>query len=171
MIRPAALVLLLIRILGGLLPARAQAPSGPARPADYTLVKTINVSGVSAWTDTGLDVLVDQEFWFEATGMICLQTGNAEAYCGPDGLKVQTLQQPYPEGNLGGLVGRIRQYVEATEDRVSKEQTVREFGKVFFIGPGGPVKIPADGRLQLGPNENVTGDNDGAFSVRIYRRG
>ncbi|MHB8054778.1 MAG: hypothetical protein ACYDH3_05980 [Candidatus Aminicenantales bacterium] len=170
MIRPIGIVLLLIRIIGGLPPASAPARPGPVRPADYILVKTIKVPGLVAWTDTGLDVLVDQEYWFEGAGTICLQTGNEEAYCGPDGLNVQTLQQPYPEGNLGCLVGRIRQYVETTEDRISKEKTIREFGTAFFIGPAGPVKMPADGRLQLGPNENVTGDNDGAFTVLIYRR-
>jgi hypothetical protein len=41
----------------------------------------------------------------------------------------------------------------------------------FPIGKAGPAVIPADGRLFLGPNENVTGDNDGAFAVRVYRRG
>jgi hypothetical protein len=170
MIRLFALALLLIRLIGGLPAADGPARPGPERPAGFILVKTIRVPADVPWTDTELDVLVDQEFWFEAAGTISLQAGNAEAYCGPEGLHVQTLQQPDSGANLGCLVGRVRQYVEISEDRVSKEQTVREFGTVFFIGPSGPVRIPADGRLQLGPNENVTGDNDGAFSVRIYRR-
>ena len=171
MIHSAAVALLLIRIIGGLPAATVPATSGPERPAGCILVKTLRVPADAAWTDTGLDVFVGQEFWFEATGTISLQAGNAEAYCGPEGLPVQTLQQPDSGANLGSLVGRVRQYVETTEDKVSKEQTVREFGTVFFIGAAGPARIPVDGRLQLGPNENVTGDNDGAFSVRIYRRG
>jgi hypothetical protein len=28
--------------------------------------------------------------------------------------------------------------------------------------------MPVRGRLLLGPNENVTGDNDGAFVVLVY---
>lgn len=166
----ALTALLLIRIIGGLPAAHLPARSGPERPAGYILAATIRVPADTSWTDTGLDVLVDQEFWFEATGTISLQAGNAEGYCGPSGLDVQTLQQPDSRANLGCLVGRVRQYVEVSEDKVSKEQTVREFGTVFFIGAAGPARIPADGRLQLGPNENVTGDNDGAFTVRIYRR-
>lgn len=171
MIHPVAFALILVRIISGLsAPAATAIPSGSGPPAGYVLVKIIRVPAEISWTDTGLDVLVDQEFWFEAAGTISLQAGNAEAYCGPDGLDVQTLQQPDSRTNLGCLVGRILQYVETTEDKVSKEQTVKEFGTVFFVGPSGPARIPADGRLQLGPNENVTGDNDGAFSVRIYMR-
>jgi len=170
MIRLAAFALLLVRIIGGLPPGAPPASSGPERPADYVLVETIRVPADTAWTDTGLDVLVGEEFWFEAFGTISLQGGNSEAYCGPDGLNVQTLQQPEPRANLGCLVGRVRQYVETVEDKVSKEKTVREYGTSFFIGPAGPARIPADGRLQLGPNENVTGDNDDAFTVRIYKR-
>lgn len=165
----ALIALLLIRAIGGLPAANIPARSGPERPAGYVLAAAIRVPADASWTDTGLDVLVDQQFWFEAAGTISLQAGNAEGYCGPDGLNVQTLQQPDSGSNLGCLVGRILQYVETTEDKVSKEKTVKEFGTVFFIGAAGPVRIPADGRLQLGPNENVTGDNDGAFIVRIYR--
>jgi len=170
MIRAFALALVLVRFFSGLLPGLGKENPVSGRPDGYALVKTVGVSGVSGWTDAGLDVLVDQEFWFEATGTICLQTGNPEAYCNPEGIKVRTMQQPLPERNLGCLVGKVLQDVATVEDPETKEKTVREFGVVFYIGNAGRVRMPADGRLLLGPNENVTGDNDGAFSVLIYRR-
>jgi len=170
MIRAFALALVLVRFFSGSPPGPRGENPGSLRPEGFALVKTIGVSGVSGWTDTGFDVLVDQEFWFEASGTICLQTGNPEAYCDPEGIKVRTMQQPLPEGNLGCLVGKVLQHVTTIEDPETKEKIVREFGPVFYIGKAGRAKIPADGRLLLGPNENVTGDNDGSFSVLIYRR-
>jgi len=170
MIRWFGLALVLVRFFSGLPPGPGAESPNPVRPEGFTLVKTIRVPGASGWTDAGLDVLVDQEFWFEASGTICLQTGNPEAYCGPDGIKIRTMQQPLPEENLGSLAGRILQDVTIIEDPKTKEKTIREFGVVFAVGKAGRVRIPADGKLFLGPNENVTGDNDGAFSVLIYRR-
>lgn len=170
MIRAAALALVWAVLAAGPSPLQEQEIPEPVRPDDYILVKTIEVAGGPAWTEAGLDVLVDQEFWFEASGTICLQSGNPEADCGPEGLKVRLMQQPIPEQNLGCLVGRILQHVEEIEDPQTKEKTVKEYGVAFFIGKVGPVKIPADGRLFLGPNENVTADNSGAFTVRIFRR-
>lgn len=169
--RAAVLLVLVAGYFGGPLSVQVQEAPAPVRPDDFVLLKAIEVAGGPAWTDTGLDVLVDQEFWFEASGTISLQAGNPEADCGPEGLKVRLMQQPIPEQNLGCLVGKVLQNVEVIEDKESKEKTVRESWTPFFIGKIGPAKIPADGRLFLGPNENVTGDNSGAFTVRIYRRG
>lgn len=170
MMRALALAFALIRLAGGF-PGAAAGEKAPLRPDDFVLVKTLTAAGASGWTDTGLEVRAGEEFWFEASGTICLQTGNEEAYCGPEGIRVRTMQQPLPESNLGCLVGRVLQEVVIVEDPKTKEKTVREYGVAFPIGKAGPAVIPADGRLFLGPNENVTGDNDGAFAVRVYRRG
>ncbi len=127
----------------------------------------IVVAGDAAWTDTGLEVVSGEMISFEAEGKITLQKGNPEAECGPDGLNLQTPQQPVPGRNLGALVGRVLEKVEVIEDKESKEKTVRETAIAFFVGKEAEVEMPADGRLFLGINENVTGDNDGAFTVRI----
>ena len=171
MTRAIAVGLILAAFTGGPFQDQAQDIPDPVRPDDFVLVKTLEVPGGPGWTDAGLDVLVDQEFWFEAAGTISLQSGNPEAECGPEGLKLKLMQQPLPEENLGCLVGRILQHIQVTEDPKTKEKTVREYAKVFYIGKIGPVRIEADGHLFLGPNENVMGDNSGSFAVRIYRRG
>jgi len=140
------------------------------RPEGFILVMTITVPGGPGWTDTGMNVVEGGEFWFEASGSISLQKGNPEADCGPEGLKLRTMQQPVLEQNLGCLVGKVRFKMDVTEDKETGEKRVREYGETFFIGPRGPAVMPVDGRLLLGPNENVTGDNEGAFVVLVFIR-
>lgn len=140
------------------------------RPEGFELVKAVAVPGDVSWTETGFEVKAGEEIYFEASGTVTLQKDNPVAACGPEGLKLQTMQQPLPDRNLGCLVGRVVVKVEVVEDKETKEKTTREFGEVFFIGPAGLVAMPADGRLTLGTNENVVGDNDGAFTVAIYKR-
>jgi hypothetical protein len=139
-------------------------------PPDFEVVKKIVVPGNAAWTDTGLDVKKGQEFYFEATGTVSLQNDNPVASCGPEGLNLQTMQQPLPDQNLGTLIGKIREKVEVTEDKETGEKNQREIGELFFIGRENKVSLPSDGRLMLGVNENVVGDNDGGFTVNIYAK-
>jgi hypothetical protein len=137
---------------------------------EFEPVKKITVPGNQAWTDTGLDVHKGQEFYFVATGTISLQKGNPIAGCGPSGLDMKTQQQPVPEQNIGALLGKILENVEVSTDKQTGEKTQKEIGQVFFVGKENKVSLPADGRLLLGVNELVVGDNDGAFDVAVYRR-
>jgi hypothetical protein len=170
MIRIRVLGLALWGLMAGLPAARVQDAPAPVRPEGFVLMKTITVPGGPGWTDTGIDVVEGGKFWFEASGTISLQKGNPEADCGPEGLKLRTMQQPVLEQNLGCLVGKVRFKMDVTEDKLSGEKTIREYGETFFIGRAGPATMPVDGRLLLGPNENVAGDNDGAFVVSIYKQ-
>ena len=140
------------------------------RPQDYELVKKIAVPGNVAWTETGLDVQKGQEFYFEASGMVSLQKDNPIAGCGPDGLNLKTQQQPIADQNIGALVGKVLEKVEVSTDKQTGEKTQKEIGQIFFIGKENRVSLPADGRLLLGVNENVVGDNSGEFAVAIYRK-
>jgi len=140
------------------------------RPEGFEFVKTVEVAGNVAWTDSGLDVKAGEEFYFEASGTVILQKDNPVAECGPDGLRLRTMQQPVPERNLGGLVGRVVVKVEVVEDKETKEKSSRDYGEVFFIGSAALAAMPADGRLTFGANENVVGDNDGVFTVVVFRR-
>jgi hypothetical protein len=135
---------------------------------DFEFVKKIAVPGNQAWTDTGLDVQKGQEFYFVATETISLQKDNPIAGCGPDGLNIKTQQQPIPEQNIGALVGKILEKVEVATDKQTGEKTQKEVGQVFFVGKENKVLLPADGRLLLGINDLVVGDNDGSFEVAIY---
>jgi hypothetical protein len=137
-------------------------------PPDFDLARKVQVAGTVAWTDTGLDVQKGQEYYFQAEGSVSLQKDNPIAVCGPEGLPLRTMQQPLLDQNLGALICKVREKVEVTGDNRSGENVERETGEVFFVGKENRIVFPAAGRLLLGINENVTGDNDGAFDVRIY---
>jgi len=137
---------------------------------DYELVKKITIPGNLAWTDTALEVLKSQEFYFTATGKISLQKDNPVAGCGPEGVNLKTQQQPLSGQNIGALIGKVLEKVEAATDKQTGEKSKRDIGQVFYIGKENKMLPPADGRLMLGINELVVGDNDGSYEVSIYRK-
>ena len=139
-------------VLSGVLLSLAGAPTPGRRqdaPADFVLVRKVQVAGAVAWTDSGLNVQKGQEYYFQAEGSVSLQKDNPIATCGPEGLALRTLQQPLLDQNLGALICKVREKVEFVEDKRGGEKT-------------------AAGRLLFRVNENVTDDNDGAFDVKIY---
>lgn len=125
------------------------------------------VAGNAAWTDTGLDVASGEVIAFEAEGKISLQRGNPEAECGPDGYDLQTIQQPVPDRNLGALIGKVVIAATVTVDEKTKQEKTQEVAQLFYVGSKSRVEMPAKGRLFLGINETVIGDNAGEFRVSI----
>jgi hypothetical protein len=146
-------------------PVPATTAPAPFFPEEKTLA--IVVPGNAAWTDTGVDVAAGQEISFEAAGKISLQKGNPQADCGPEGYDLRTIQQPLPEGNLGALIGKVVIAVTVTKDEKTGMEKKDEVAQLFFIGSESRVEMPAKGRLYLGINENVIGDNGGEFKVAI----
>lgn len=121
------------------------------------------------WTDSGYRVLEGQEIQFQSSGVISLQAGNPIAFpCGPEGLKMLTLQKPLREENIGCLIGRIVQVVGIEVDERTGEKTPIEIESLFFIGARNRVKMPLSGHLFLGVNELVVGDNQGQFSALFF---
>ncbi|MCK4644752.1 MAG: M48 family metalloprotease [Candidatus Aminicenantes bacterium] len=128
------------------------------------------VLGDLDWTDSGLDVREGQEIYFDASGQIILQEGNPIAHCGPEGYPLQDLHQPFTDRNKGALIGRVV-WLISVEINEEKEQDIRhEVVEKFFIGPKNTIMMPLNGRLYLGINENVVGDNSGEFEVKIRIR-
>lgn len=161
----------ILAVLGGvfLALAGAAAPGGPQdAPADFVLLRKVQVLGATPWTDSGLNVEKGQEYYFQAEGSVSLQKDNPIAACGPEGLSLRTLQQPLPDQNLGALICRIREKVEVIEDKKSGEKTEKDVGEMYFIGKENRIVFPAGGRLLFRVNENVTDDNDGSFEVKVY---
>lgn len=130
-------------------------------------VRQLIVAANQSWTDTGIDVAEDLTIYFEATGVISLQKGNPMAYCGPDGLSLRTVQQPFPDKNIGALIGKVVFLISVEIDEETGEETRNEIVKEFYIGEENRVKMPISGRLFLGINENVVGDNSGEFKVLL----
>jgi len=123
-----------------------------------------------AWTDTGLEVEEGDEFVFEASGKISLQTGNPEAFCGPEGLDLKTFQKPLVEERLGMLLGKVARLISTEIDPQTREVKKIEEVRLFPIGRSNQIKMPISGRLYLGINENIIEDNSGEFLVVIRKR-
>jgi len=121
----------------------------------------------AAWTDTGLDVGAGDMIHFAASGNVSLQRGNPEAFCGPQGLDMQTLQQPLTDKNLGALIGKVVRLISVEVDEETKEEIRNELVEIFFLGAENSVDIPLEGRLHLGINELVVEDNLGEFEVTM----
>ncbi len=126
----------------------------------------VTVMGNKDWTDTGVEVYEGQEILFQAFGTIYLQKGNP-ARCSPDGYDLRTMQQPFPDRNIGSLIGKVAVLISMEVDEESGKETRYEIKEKFFIGADSRMRMPISGRLFLGINENLVGDNDGAFSVSI----
>jgi hypothetical protein len=136
--------------------------------SEWKEVSRINVLGNVAWADTGLEVKEDQEIYFSAQGQISLQRGNPMAWCGPDGMDRKTMQQPISDKNIGALVGKVVWLISIEVDEETGEVIRNEIVEKFYIGSANQVRMPISGRLFLGINENVVGDNSGEFEVIIY---
>ncbi len=121
-----------------------------------------------AQTDTGLDVRENQEISFEASGQISLQKGNPLAECGPDGYHLQSVQQPFLDKNIGALIGEVVWLVSVEIDEKSGEEIRHGITEKFYIGAQNKIIMPLSGRLFLGINENLIGDNSGEFTVKVY---
>jgi len=129
--------------------------------------RTVHVVGNAAWTDAGIDVVQGQELAFEAEGWLSLQKGNPQAECGPDGYDLRTVQQPLTERNLGALIGKVVVAVTVIKDEKTGEEKTEEVAELFFVGARNRVAMPTTGRLYLGINELIVGDNAGEFTVLV----
>lgn len=133
-------------------------------------VKQLEVKAALGWVDTGLDVKEGEKFVFRVSGSISLQKGNPIASCGPEGLDLQTPQQPLPDRNLGAAVGRVVKVLSVTKDEETGEEIREEVSTVFYVGLTAEVEMTLEGRLYLGVNDNVFADNDGQFTFGIFRK-
>jgi hypothetical protein len=129
--------------------------------------KTIVVPGNAAWTDTEIEVIQGQEVDFAAEGTLSLQKGNPQADCGPDGYDLRTLQQPLTDRNLGALIGKVVIGITVIKDAKTGQEKTDEAAEFFYVGARSRVEMPAKGRLFLGINELVIGDNAGEFTVTV----
>jgi hypothetical protein len=114
---------------------------------------TISVPGASPWTDTRIDVKQGDMIRFEATEKIQF-ANRSDAWTDADGqagVAVTRNMYPLPPAEVGALIGRV--------------------GRAYFlIGKSSkPIRMPADGRLILGINDDHFADNGGAFKVAISR--
>jgi len=111
-----------------------QPSTGQEQDEGLVLIKQVEVKAAQGWVDTGLEVKEGEKLILRATGSISLQKGNPIASCGPEGLDLQTPQQPLPRRNLGAAVGRVVKVLSVTKDEESGEEIREEVSAVFTSG-------------------------------------
>jgi hypothetical protein len=110
----------------------------------------VRVDGNQPWTNTGVTVRAGDLVGFRASGRINFGDGT-DATAGPDGNdRLRSPANPVAGMPVGGLIGRVGN------------------GAPFPIGSNTrPIRMPADGPLMLGVNDQNLGDNSGSFMVEI----
>jgi hypothetical protein len=120
------------------------------RPRAGLRERVADVSGRTAWTDTGVDVRQGQELSFSATGEIRWGPNRRDG-AGGENNSPRNPGRPMPGRNAAALIGRIG-----------------ENGDPFFIGNDRePIRVRGAGRLFLGINDDFLQDNTGSLRVTI----
>jgi hypothetical protein len=126
------------------------APAAPTAP----VAGAIAVQGNQPWTDAGIIVARGERVQFNASGDILIGNNLSSGINGNPAATVPTSRYPVANAPAGSLVARVGNSAP------------------FHIGGNTqPIVMPANGRLQLGINDDHFLDNSGAFSVTINRLG
>ena len=127
---------------------RGVGTSGPERN-----IGDVRVDANQAWTSTGLNVRAGDLVAFRASGRISFGQGATQT-AGPDGNEsLKRAEYPVSGWPVGGLIGRVGNSAP------------------FPIGSSTqPIRMPANGMLMLGANDNELTDNSGFFTVAITRQ-
>lgn len=128
--------------------------NAPAVPGAETAPVSVVVPGTEQWTDTGIDLSIDDTVLIEADGAVTPKRGS-EPQVGPDGVPDRPSAQVYnveglEEENHAGLIGRIG-----------------EAGAPFQVGSQLLSKVETEGRLFLGINDSDVRNNAGEFTATI----
>jgi hypothetical protein len=112
------------------------------------------VPGTEQWTDTGIELSIDDTVLIEADGEITPRKADVALH-GPDGLPDQPSARQYnvegvEEANHNSLIGRIG-----------------EGGAPFQVGSRLQTQADTDGRLFLGINDIDVANNDGEFTATV----
>ena len=111
--------------------------------------RTIVVNSTEPWNDTGIELRAGQEVYFQSSGQVTWSPNRRVDANGTRNSKPDT-DRPLPDRPSGALIGRVGER------------------DVFFIGLDvGPYRVRGNGRLYLGVNDDVVGDNTGSFRVLV----
>lgn len=131
-------------------PTSAVATSGQTSALEPGAVR---VEANQQWTNTGIAVRAGDLVTFRTTGQIAIASGGEMV--GADGQSGMTSPRyPVPRMSAGGLVAKVAN------------------SQPFPIGSNtAPIRMPANGVLMLGVNDDQLGDNSGFFSVVVTKTG
>src|SRR5581483_7593363 len=113
---------------------------------------SVRVEANQPWTDTGITVRAGDLVAFQTSGQITIAPNGTSPADGND--QFRSPGMPVASMPAGGLIGRVGTSAP------------------FPIGSNSqPIRMPADGRLSLGINDNNFTDNSGFFSVVVTPTG
>jgi hypothetical protein len=112
------------------------------------------VSAQQKWTSSGLAVRKGDRLNFTSNGEIQLSANGNDTATAAGSSQRKAAGAPLPNANAGALIGRVGPN-----------------GPVFAIGDQASLTVQETGQLFLGINDDETGDNRGAFRVKIVRAG
>jgi hypothetical protein len=117
--------------------------------------RNVTISANRSWTDTGIDLEPGMTVEITSAGQIAVSNSRRVDANG-DTSQRNTSYLPAPNAGLGALIARIR-YRQGGDSNI------------VFVGTTQTLTVDQGefGRLWLGINDDYTGDNSGAFSVRI----
>ena len=131
-------------------------PSAAVGTAGQTTLApgAVRVEANTPWTDTGIDVRAGDVVAFQGTGEIAYGQGGGMT-AGVDGKSdMRSPNYPVSVMPVGGLIGKVGNSAP------------------FPIGGNQQgIRMPTNGRLMLGVNDNEMNDNSGFFSVVVTRTG
>ncbi len=115
---------------------------------------SVVVPGAESWTETGIDLSIDDAVLIEAEGAVTPKT-DTESRVGPDGVPDRPSAQQFnveglEDANHASLIGRIG-----------------ETGAPFLVGSGLATTADTEGRLLLGINDTGVDNNAGEFTATI----
>jgi len=128
----------------------AAAQPGLAAPGAPGAGRTITVPANQQWTATGINVRQGWNLQLTSSGEIQFSPDGADrAAPAGNGINKRNPSSPLPEALAGALIGRIGN------------------GQAFGVGNLTTLRVPANGPLFLGINDDNVADNAGNFQVSI----
>lgn len=109
----------------------------------------VDVSGLAVWTDTGIDVRVDEHLSVTATGMVAHGGGGEYGPAGDPALTNFGANVVNCFGHVA-LIGRLG-----------------ETGDAFYVGPDTSFAATSAARLFLGVNDSGVDNNAGSFAAHV----
>jgi YD repeat-containing protein len=133
---------------------RAGGTPGNATQNTQVGTRTIRVSSLQRWTDTGLNVRAGDVITFQSSGQIRMSDDQGDTATPAGSTRGRTAPDaPILNQSAGALIARIAGYAP------------------MFIGGRASVTAPVSGRLYLSVNDDHLGDNAGEYSVTVGIQG
>jgi hypothetical protein len=116
--------------------------------------RQVTVQANQPWTDTGLNVARGERLQFRGMGDITIGANMSSGVGGSPAATLSNGKYPVRNAPVGAVIARIGN------------------GTPFLVGTSNePIRMPANGRLMLGVNDDHFADNSGTYTVSVSSMG